>query len=101
MLMRYLQNVHYSIINLTSGVWGTLQSAGLALFLDKLTFPRSPTEALIVTGAGLVFSVGQNFLALSLQLEHAGPVSLLRTSEVIFAFGWQLLFLNVVPDSFR
>jgi hypothetical protein len=99
--MRYLQNVHHSLINLTFGVFGTIQCVSLTMFLDKLEFPKSLSEAAIMSTTGFIFCLGQTFLAVALQLEQVGPISLLRSSEVLFAFCLQLIFLKVVPDLFR
>jgi len=106
-LMRYLQNVHHSLINLILGWWGSLQTITLAVIAGVLTVPQGMDIIsdnggfLLMTASGLLFFFGQTSLAVALQLEEAGPVSLVRTSEVVFAFIWQIVFLNVFPDIFR
>lgn len=41
---------------------------------------------------------GQILLTLALQLEHAGPVAIARTSDIVFAFIWQILFFKEIPN---
>ncbi|XP_041066025.1 solute carrier family 35 member G1 [Carcharodon carcharias] len=41
---------------------------------------------------------GQVFLTKALQIEKAGPVSLMKTTEVLLAFLFQYLFLNYTPS---
>ncbi|ODN02168.1 hypothetical protein Ocin01_04506 [Orchesella cincta] len=100
-MMRFLQNVYHGLINLVFGVWGALQTTLLAVALGVLEYPHDLQDALLMMATGVVFFMGQTFLALALQFEEAGPVSLVRTSEVVFAFIWQFLFLKVSPDIFR
>jgi drug/metabolite transporter (DMT)-like permease len=100
-LMRYLQGVHHSLINLILCSWGSLQTIAMALIVGELKFPQGFSDACLMLITGLLVFIGQTFLAIALQLEEAGPVSLLRTSEVVFAFIWQFLFLNIYPDTFR
>lgn len=41
---------------------------------------------------------GQVLLTLALQVENAGPVAIARTSDIVFAFIWQILFFKEVPN---
>jgi len=45
-------------------------------------------------------ALGNLFLVLALQVEEAGVVALIRTSEVIFTFFWQFLLIGTKPDLF-
>lgn len=49
--------------------------------------------------AGLTF-LGQNSLTLALQFEQAGPISLIRPSEIVFTIILQFMLLKQVPDWF-
>ncbi|CAG7825877.1 unnamed protein product, partial [Allacma fusca] len=42
--------------------------------------------------------VTQTSTIVALKYEQAGPVSLVKTSSVVFAFIWQYLFLEIIPD---
>ena len=46
------------------------------------------------------FVVGQILLTLSLQMENAGPVAIARSSDIVFAFIWQIVFFKDVPNVF-
>lgn len=39
-------------------------------------------------------------LTLALQVEHAGPVAIARTSDIVFAFLWQIIFFKETPNIF-
>jgi drug/metabolite transporter (DMT)-like permease len=43
---------------------------------------------------------GQILLTLALQREQAGPVSIARSADIVFAFIWQVLFFHVVPNRY-
>lgn len=99
-IIRYLRTVHHAVVNLFFSAWGFFQCVSIAYYLDVLGLPKNCTEVfLIIATAVLAFSA-QTFLTLGLKYEQAGPVSLVRTTEILFAFGWQLIFLGVVPDLF-
>lgn len=83
-LMRFLQNVYHGLINLVFGIWGTLQTTTLALAAGVLECPHDLQDAILMSATGVLFFLGQTFLAVALQFEEAGPVSLVRTSEVVF-----------------
>lgn len=100
-IIRYLRTVHHAVVNFFFSAWGFFQCVSIAYYLDVLGLPKNCTEVfLIIATAVLAFSA-QTFLTLGLKYEQAGPVSLVRTTEILFAFGWQLIFLGVVPDLFR
>jgi hypothetical protein len=58
-------------------------------------------ESFYLISLGMLVSVGILFTALAMQHEEAGVISLIRTSDVIFAFFWQFVLMNVLPDMFR
>ncbi|CAL8107555.1 unnamed protein product [Orchesella dallaii] len=101
-LLRYLHTVHFSITMLAFGVFGTIEGLVVTLFTSPFQFPAWEGMDLLLAGiiAGLYF-LGQLALTLSLKFEEAGIVSLIRTSEVIFSFIWQVNFLQQDADMFR
>jgi len=50
---------------------------------------------------GTLMSLGNTFLVLALQVEEAGVVALIRTSEVVFTFFWQWVISGESPDWIR
>lgn len=62
--------------------------------------PKRWEEVLLVAGLMSAFcSIA--FINLALKNEDAGPVSLIRSCDVIFAFLFQYIFLSVIPDTLR
>jgi drug/metabolite transporter (DMT)-like permease len=58
-------------------------------------------DTLGVMSIGILFGSGALLLAIALHTEEAGIVSLICTSDVVFAFIFQFIFLGDVPDIFR
>jgi len=56
---------------------------------------------MLAIALGVIAFFGQSLFTIALKFEDAGPVALLRTSEVIFTFMWQIMFLAEIPDATR
>jgi drug/metabolite transporter (DMT)-like permease len=100
-ILRHLRTVNHALLNLIFSFWGFSESLIISLWLGVLEFPESGRDILLIIVSAFLSFFAQTCLTLALKYELAGPVSLLRTTEVIFAFVWQLLFLGVIPDIFR
>jgi len=100
-ILRHLRTVNHALLNLIFSMWGFVESIVIALWIGVLAFPSSGKEAAFILVSAILSFFAQTCLTLALKYELAGPVSLLRTTEVIFAFIWQLLFLGVIPDVYR
>ncbi|KAI1289658.1 Solute carrier family 35 member G1 [Halotydeus destructor] len=84
----------FSIFTITLG---TLSLAVMQLGLGyavKSPLDFSTHEFLYLLANGICGIVGQLFLTVALKLEEAGLVSLARTSDIIFAFAYQVAFLG-------
>jgi hypothetical protein len=55
------------------------------------------SQAVTVVGLGLLGVVGQIFMTKGMQREKSGLTSAMRMWDVLFAFVWQVLFLNDEP----
>jgi len=99
-LLRYLRKLHYSMITLFFGLWGTGETLVLALIVGRLELPRCSEDWGIAVGLAVATFIGQTCMTLAFKFEQAGTISLCRTTDVIFAFLWQFLFLGVVPDRY-
>jgi drug/metabolite transporter (DMT)-like permease len=100
-LLRALRNVHFTLSNFSFGFLGTIESLIMCWTLSTFSFPQSTNDWILAGTIGILFFFGQMCFTLALQLEDAGPVSLARSCDVIFAYIWQFVFLNVVPDVYR
>jgi drug/metabolite transporter (DMT)-like permease len=81
---------------------GIAQSAIMAYTLGHghLSVPTGLSDSLLTGGVALLSFIGQIAIILALKFEQAGPVSLLRSLDVIFGFLLQFAFLGVAPDLF-
>lgn len=98
--IKFLATVNISVINLCFAFWGTLGCFFVSWIGQTLSIPSSDDIWKIVITA-LLFYLGQIFMTIALKYVDAGPVGLLRTTELVFVFLWQFLFLGVVPDVYR
>jgi drug/metabolite transporter (DMT)-like permease len=99
--LRYLQNVHHGVLNTFLYTWAFGQSLVLSLAFGKFSLPESPGDAFALVSVGVLMAGGNTFLVLALQVEEAGVVALIRTSEVIFTFFWQWVVIDIKPDMLR
>ncbi|XP_058399547.1 solute carrier family 35 member G1 isoform X1 [Diceros bicornis minor] len=86
----FLSIWYYVILGLTEGV--------IVLFiLGEWRLPYCGLDRLYLILIGLFGLGGQVFLTKGIQIEKAGPVALMRTMDVVFAFIFQIIFFNDVP----
>ena len=99
--MRELRDVHFALLNMTFTFWGVSEALGASLITGVLKLPEGLHDSIViyVVLPMLVF-LGQFTLTLALKFENAGPVALVRTTDVLFSFCWQFIFLGVIPDIF-
>lgn len=100
-IIRYLRTVNHALINLCFSMFGFLECVVIASYLEVLCLPKNLTEVLLITASAVLAFFAQTCITLALKYEEAGPVSLIRCTEILFAFMWQLIFLGVTPDLFR
>lgn len=100
-VLKFLTSIPQEWVNLALGGWGTIQCLILSLFLGVLQFPTRMGDVGKILATAILFFLGQAFITSALKYEKAGPVGMLRVTEVPFAFIWQFLFLNVTPDLYR
>ena len=93
--------MHHALVNLCFSTWGFIECFVIANYLQVLQIPNSVTEVILIFTTALLAFFAQTCITLALKYDQAGPVSLIRTSEILFAFLWQLIFLGVSPDLFR
>jgi len=101
---RYLRHVHFSLVSFSSGIWGVAQCVILAFAFGQFELPTRNSdmkEIIYLCGLAVLTFFAQSSIIIALKLEQAGPVSIVQSCDVIFAFLWQFVFLNVIPDYFR
>lgn len=101
-ITRKIKETHYLLMTLFLGGCGFIISFPLFLAFEDVStiVPKCWEEVLLVLGlTSAFFSIA--FINLALKNEDAGPVSLIRSCDVIFAFLFQYVFLSVIPDMLR
>jgi drug/metabolite transporter (DMT)-like permease len=100
LLVRSLRGVHFSLLNSVFGITGMITGTILGLATMDLFkhLETEPLDYVILLGIGLLSFGGIVCTTLALAYEQAGPVAVVRSSEVIFSFFWQLLS-SIYPDA--
>lgn len=99
-LLRALKGLHFSVIMTNFGSFALVYTLIVSWFLGAICLPHCGTERWLVVALAVFSFLGQILLTLSLQLEQAGPVSIARSTDIVFAFVWQVLFFKEVPNRF-
>lgn len=99
-LLRALKGIHFSVIMTNFGTIALAQCLFVTWLIGALCLPRCGTDRLLIVALALFSFGGQILLTLALQLEQAGPVAIARSSDIVFAFIWQVLFFNEIPNRY-
>jgi len=84
---------HFSI-SILYYLWEGLILLTLCMwFIGSLYIPCL-NDLLLMLGSGALAFFNQIFMTLALQMEQAGPVTLIQTSKIIIAFAFQALFFD-------
>ncbi|KAM9197162.1 solute carrier family 35 member G1 [Dugong dugon] len=78
-------------------ILGLVECVILLFILGEWTLPSCGLDRLFLILIGLFGLGGQVFLTKAIQIEKAGPVAIMRTMDVVFAFIFQIIFFNDVP----
>lgn len=92
-LLRALRGVHFSVVMVNFGFFSTLFTFFVIYYSIGFCIPPCKDRFLILLIALFSFG-GQILLTLSLNLEDSGPVSVARSSDIVFSFIWQIIFFN-------
>ena len=93
------KNVHFTVSILYFSFMGFLLSTCIILSTGGFTFPCI-RELLLVMYMGPNGLIGLVCLTMALQREPAGRVTIIRASEIPFAYLLQILILSVYPDTY-
>jgi len=96
--LRALKGIHYSVTLSMFGTIGTLEASILMSTLGRPCLPACGATRLMMVGIGLLSFIGQICLTISLQLEEAGKVSIMRKAgDILFAFLFQIFIFQDYP----
>ena len=99
-LLRALKGLHFSVIMTNFGSFALIQTLMVSWAIGALCLPRCGNDRLLVVALAFFSFGGQILLTLALQMEQAGPVAIARSADIVFAFFWQILFFNEIPNKY-
>ncbi|XP_012288043.1 solute carrier family 35 member G1 [Orussus abietinus] len=99
-LLRALKGLHFSVIMTNFGSFALVQTITVTWAIGALCLPRCGMERLLIVALALFSFGGQILLTLALKMEQAGPVAIARSADILFAFFWQILFFNEIPNRY-
>ncbi|OWK07782.1 SLC35G1, partial [Cervus elaphus hippelaphus] len=88
----YMLSIWYYVII------GLIECVIVLSILGEWRLPHCGLDRLFLILIGMFGLGGQMFLAKALQIEKAGPVALMKTMDVVFAFIFQIIFFNDMPS---
>ncbi|XP_027452713.1 solute carrier family 35 member G1 isoform X3 [Callorhinus ursinus] len=78
-------------------ILGLLESIIVLFIIGEWSLPYCGLDRLFLILIGLFGLGGQVFLTKAIQIEKAGPVAIMKTMDVVFAFIFQIIFFHDVP----
>ncbi|NXN16343.1 S35G1 protein, partial [Indicator maculatus] len=91
------KSVHYFLSIWYYAVIGLIGCVIALFVMNEWSLPSCGRDRVLLILIGLLGLGGQIFLTKALQIEKAGPVAIMKTMDVVFAFILQILFLNHLP----
>ncbi|XP_043845899.1 solute carrier family 35 member G1 isoform X2 [Dromiciops gliroides] len=91
------KSVHYLLSIWYYLVIGLLECVIALFVLGEWRLPHCGLDRLYLILIALLGLGGQIFITRALQIEKAGPVSIMKTMDVVFAFILQIIFLHKIP----
>ncbi|XP_042719300.1 LOW QUALITY PROTEIN: solute carrier family 35 member G1 [Lagopus leucura] len=91
------KSVHYFLSIWYYAVIGLIGCVIALFVMNEWRLPYCGKDRVFLILIGILGLGGQIFLTKALQIEKAGPVAIMRTMDVVFAFILQILFLNHLP----
>lgn len=99
-LLRALKGIHFAVIMTNFGCFALVMCLMVTWGIGALCAPPCGTDRYLIVALALFSFGGQILLTLALQMEQAGPVALARSSDIVFAFIWQVLFFSEIPNAY-
>lgn len=99
-LLRALKGIHFSVIMTNFGSFALVQCLLVTYIIGGLCMPPCGFDRYLIVALALFSFLGQILLTVALQIEQAGPVAIARSSDIVFAFIWQVMFFNEIPNKY-
>ena len=97
-LVRKCREYHFVAMFLVTSLTGLSLTVLATSALGLFAWPDGPADLALLILLGVLSTAAHNTLILGLKFESANTVALVRCSDVPFAFTWQVLIFQVVPD---
>ncbi|XP_077206405.1 solute carrier family 35 member G1-like isoform X3 [Paroedura picta] len=91
------KSVHYFLTIWYYAIVGLIICVITLFVIDAWSLPYCGRDRFLLILIGLFGFCGQICLTKALQIEKAGPVAVMKTMAVVFAFIFQIIFLNNMP----
>lgn len=92
--IRRLQKTSTSVVVFWYSFFCVIGGLTVSYINGTLALPAKPIEYGYLFICGLAGLIGQGLLTFALKIEHAGPVSLARATEIIMAFSYQVIIVG-------
>ncbi|CAN7986286.1 unnamed protein product [Ixodes hexagonus] len=100
-VVRKIKGVHHSVIMFNFGWVAILETSAITFAVAKVDPPQCGLDRWLLVLLAVFSFAGQILLTRALQLEQAGPVSVVRAAaDIVFVFIWQVIFFGEVPDRY-
>lgn len=92
--IRRLKNTPTSVVIFWHSITTMILGFVLTSITGTLKAPASVLDVALLIVCGMTGAIAQFLLTMALKIEHAGPVSLARTTDIVIAFLYQFLILK-------
>ncbi|XP_022902946.1 solute carrier family 35 member G1 [Onthophagus taurus] len=99
-LLRALKGIHFAVIMTNFGAFALTLCVIVTYLIGGLCLPMCGMDRYLIVALAFFSFLGQILLTIALQIEQAGPVAIARSSDIVFAFIWQVLFFEEIPNRF-
>lgn len=99
-LLRMLKSLHHTVIIFNFSLVSLFITLPLILYTGDFCLPPFGYKRWMIVLLAVLSFLGQILKTKALQMEEAGPIAIARSADVIFAYLWQFLFFQEVPDLF-
>jgi len=98
-MVRQQKDVHFTLMLLVRSLFGMVLAFSVSQFSSGgFAVPHEFYDSIMLVGIAIISFSFQVVFNLALQMETAARVSLVRSSDPIFTYSSQFVFLGVVPD---
>ncbi|CRL00287.1 CLUMA_CG013560, isoform A [Clunio marinus] len=95
-IIRMLRGLHHSVVICNFGVFACFFTLIMLIITNTFCLPPCENRFLILM-LGIFSFWGQLLLTISLKMEEAGVISIARSTTIVFAFIWQVIFFKQIP----